>query len=132
MLLQRWDVNMAHLRCSHTIGARLFTSSLCLPTNFKSTFNYHVIFNAAGKVHFAPAIIVRGKTDRESLLGLKWHKKFNGSYRGKQTIFAPLKQRSEHFVEDDYPGYQRRTGKMAWQAWMISMNCAPRFKIHLA
>ena len=89
-------------------------SSLCLPTNFKSTFNYYAIFDAAGKVHFAPAIIDRGKTDRESLLRLKWHKKFNDSYADKLTIFAPLKQRSEHFVEDDYPGYKRRAGKMPW------------------
>src|SRR6266496_241164 len=121
---------MTHLRCSHTIGTRLFTSSFCSPGNFKSTFNYYAIFNAAGKVDFAPAIIARGKTDGESLLGLKWHKKFNGSYARKQTIFAPLKQRSEHFVEDNYPGYQRRAGKMAWQAWMISANRPARFKGH--
>jgi len=59
----------------------------------------------AGKVHFAPAIIARGKTDGESLRRLNWHKKFNGSDGRKHTIFAPLKQRSKHFVEDDYPGY---------------------------
>ena len=104
------------------------TISVCLRTDFKSTFNYYAIFNAAGKVHFAP--IARGKTDGESLLRLEWHKKFDSSYARKQTIFAPLKQRSEHFVEDNYPRYQRRVGKMAWQAWMISANHPARFKGH--
>jgi hypothetical protein len=89
-----------------------------------------VIFNAAGKVHFASAIIARGKTDGENLLRLKGHKKFNGPDAGKLTIFAALKQRSEHFIEDDYPGYNRRAGKMPWQAWMISANRPARFKGH--
>jgi hypothetical protein len=74
--------------------------------------DYYAIFDATGKVHFAPAIIARGKTDRESLFRPQWHEEFNGSYARKLTIFAPLKQSPEHFVEDDYPGYKRHIAKM--------------------
>src|SRR5206468_3840535 len=64
------------------------------------------------EVHFAPAIIARGKTDRESLLRFKRHKKLNRPYAGKLTIFAPLNQGCEHFVENHYSGYKRSIWKM--------------------
>src|SRR5262249_2142084 len=69
-----------------------FTKSLCLPIQLKSTFNYCPVFDAAGKVHFAPGVIARRKTNREWLLGFEWHEKLNRSYACNLTIFAPLIQ----------------------------------------
>src|SRR5215831_12635209 len=107
-----------------------FTTSLCLPTNFKSTFNYYAIFDAAGKVHFALGVIAHGKTDREWLLRLERHEKLNGSYAGKLTIFVPFKQCGEHFIQDYDTRYKRCTRKVPRQAWVISADCAANVKGH--
>jgi len=101
-----------------------------LRTNFKSTFNYQAIVDSAAKIHFASAVITQRKTDRKGLLRLQWHEKLNKPYAGKLTIFAPLDQRREYFVEDHDPGHKRCTRKMAWQAGMISANRSANFKDH--
>jgi hypothetical protein len=96
----------------------------------KSTFNYCAVFDAAGKVYFAPGVIARRKTNREWLLGFEWHEKLNRSYARNLTIFAPLIQRCEYFVQDHHAGDERGTWKMPWQAWMISADYATNFKGH--
>jgi len=90
-----------------------FTNSLCLPTNFKSTFNYYSVFDTAVKIDFARPLIIRGKTDREWLLRFEWRKKLDAPYAGKLTFFAPLEQRCQYFVEDHHPRYKWGTGKMS-------------------
>jgi hypothetical protein len=98
--------------------------------NLKSTFNYCAVFDAAGKVHFASAVTTRGKTDREWLIWAEWHEKLNRSYPRNLTIFAPLIQRCEYFVQNHHAGDKRGTRKMPWQAWMISADDATNFKGH--
>ncbi len=85
-----------------------FTKSLCLPINSKSTFNYCALFDAAGKVHLASAVTTRRKTDREWFIGVEWHEKLNRSYPRNLTIFAPLIQRREYFVQNHHAGDARR------------------------
>jgi hypothetical protein len=96
----------------------------------KSTFNYCAVSHLAPKIDVAPAVTSCRKTDREWLFGFEWKEKFNRSYVRNLTIFAPLTQRCEYFIQNHHSGYERRTWKMPWQAWMISADYATNFKGH--
>jgi hypothetical protein len=105
-------------------------SYLTSPTNLKSTFNYFAFFNAATKIDFAFAVIVREKTDAERLPGPEWRDKLDGSDAGKLAIFLPLEQRCEHFVEDHDTRDQRFPWEMPRQARVISVDTANNVKGH--
>jgi len=103
-----------------------------LPTNLKLPFNYYAASGATAKIDFARGVVIRGKTDGERLLRLQRREKLYRSDAGNLTLFAPLKQRSGHFVEDNHSRNDRRAGKMSGQARVVGGNGAPRFKIHVA
>jgi len=100
--------------------------------NLKSTFNYHAVFNATGKIDFALRVLTRGKIDSEWLLRLQWHEKLDYVYGGNLRIFAPLGQSCEDFIEDHYARHDGRTWEMSGQAGMSGADRPPNFKAHVA
>ncbi len=105
---------------------------LARATDLKPPFQYQAVFDTTAKVDFAFNIFARGKTDRERLLRLQRHKKFDCAYDSKRTVLAPLGQSCEDFIKDYYAWHDRPAGEMPGQAGMISGNRAANFKVHVA
>jgi|SRR6266480_855559 len=105
---------------------------LACATDLKSPFHYQAVFDTTVKVNLALNVLTRGKTDRERLLRLQRHKKFDCAYDSKRTVLAPLGQSCEDFIKDYYAWHDRPAGEMPGQAGMISGNRAANFKVHVA
>src|SRR5205823_10328204 len=52
--------------------------------------------------------------------------------RRKLTVFLPIPQRCQNFIEDQHAWYKRRIRKMSRQAGMIGRNRAACFEGHLS
>ena len=105
---------------------------LARATDLKSPFQYQAVFDTTVKVDFTFHVLTRGKTDRERLLRLQRHDKFDCAYEGKLTVLAPRAQSCQDFIKDYYAWHDRPAGEMPRQAGMISSDGAANYKIHVA
>jgi hypothetical protein len=98
----------------------------------KPAFCYYAVLGATEKIDFALSVLIFGKMDREWLLRSQRREKLDHGYGGNATIFAPLHQSGQGFIENHYARHDRRARKMPGQTGMISANYATYFKVHLA